>query len=996
MTGQDHKLTIGHCNIQGGLLSVDKSNEIKSIISRHDIDILSLNETNLNDTIDSQTLNIPPAFNIIRRDRGKGSRGGCAVLISKNCAHKEMEFKTGISDIEAIWLKIKSSNIFVCAFYRSTKFCKLDKFLDYMTECMNKIAGKRVIWIGDLNIDQNKINSPDYKKLDATLKSFGLVQTIKDFTRIAKRKDKVTNTIIDVIFTNCYGDFESSEVLPDRIGDHQAIKCQLNFMVKKAAKFEKKIIRDFSVKNTAIFFDYLKYTDYSQLMLCTNTDEAAFGLDYHMTKNFDTFFPLKTIKVHEKFIYKPSPETLKAIKTKQRLYSKFRKKLKKVQQHGCEKCRRCDRCKRLIEAWDKFKEAKNRATLLGRLNKKANLAKDLRQKSAKKDLKGVWKSLKFAANMAPKSNKQPSSVNLDANKLNDHFCTVGPKVQSTIPESTTSMEEYLNEIEKPDSSIKTFENVTTEQVIHYINTIENDKAIADVLPIRVYKAVIKAIIIPITHIINLSLTSGIFPNFCKHAKVSALHKGGCIEDPGNYRPISILPLLGKCIEYFVAAQLSSYFEENDIFSEHQFGFRKEHSTTYLMNNLMDKIYDSKSNNYIPSMVFLDIKKAFDTVDHKILIKKLKFYGVDGTVILWIQNFLSDRYQVTRVGNTISSLKQLLCGVPQGSILGPLLFSIFINDLSKICHLSYPFFFADDGALMFQDTCRKSFIAIKLEMLAISDWLRANRLCLNTQKTNFMVLDNVQECSSIKLGDGSIIQEVKTTKYLGLILDSHLKFDKHVDLIKKKVLKRIGAMYRASSLLPTKHKKMFANSLMLPMFDYLDTVYMRANKTKLGELDIIYKKVAKIALGARRTESSINVYCDMKWLPLHLRRQLHLSSYVYKILNGACPKSFDDKFNYISGGSRNAENCDLHAPRSRSQKHFYYLGAKCWNSVPPELRSVDNANSLSKFMKNRLLKSIKDDQNYQVNNAYNYFYKIKDDEDTGVVPVQIANVMNMVR
>ena len=482
---------------------------------------------------------------------------------------------------------------------------------------------------------------------------------------------------------------------------------------------------------------------------------------------------------------------------------------------------------------------------------------------------------------------------------------------------------------------------------------------------------------------------------CKYARVAAIHKGGDKDELNNYRPISILPILGKSIEYLVHNQLSRYCEENKILSDHQYGFRKNSSTTFLINDLMDHLYNYKDTNLTPSLLFLDIKKAFDTVDHKLLIKKLKFYGVDGTVILWIESFLTDRYQATRVGRNQSTFMRVLCGVPQGSILGPLLFSIFINDLTSICHLSKPCLFADDGALLFEDTCRKTFLAIKLEMLSITKWLEVNKLSLNTSKTNFMVFDNKAECDSLTLLDGSVIHEVKTVKYLGLMLDNKLKFGEHIDYIKKKVLKRIGAMYRASSLLPIKHRKMFANSLMLPQFDYLDTVYSRANKTKLGELDIIYKKVAKIALGVSRTESSIVVYNDMKWLPLHLRRQLHLSSYMYKIINGSCPNNFKDKITYISGGTRDGTNCNLCTPRSKSHKQFSYMGAKCWNAVPIQLRGLEDSGSFNKTFKNRLIGSLQIDPNYSVNNAFDNYYETLEVPESHNVPEQIRVVLNSV-
>ena len=183
------------------------------------------------------------------------------------------------------------------------------------------------------------------------------------------------------------------------------------------------------------------------------------------------------------------------------------------------------------------------------------------------------------------------------------------------------------------------------------------------------------------------------------------------------------------------------------------------------------------------------------------------------------------------------------------------------------------------------------------------------------------------------------------------------------------------MYRGCSLLPVKYKKMFANSLILPHFDYLDTIYGQASKTKLHELDILYKKVAKIAL--EKTQSSINVYKDMKWLPLHLRRHVHLSSYMFKILNGQSPSNFINKFKFISGGSRDGANCNLYTPKSKNLKNVYYLGAKAISMelLTLDLRNLTDPKVFSKNFKNCLLDSVSD-PNYIVNNAYDYIYKIK--------------------
>ena len=213
------------------------------------------------------------------------------------------------------------------------------------------------------------------------------------------------------------------------------------------------------------------------------------------------------------------------------------------------------------------------------------------------------------------------------------------------------------------------------------------------------------------------------------------------------------------------------------------------------------------------------------------------------------------------------------------------------------------------------------------------------------------------------------------KYLGLIVDNKIKFSEHIDHVKSKVAKRIGALYRSKHLLPIKYRKMFVNALMLPQFDYLDIIWCKANKTKLDELDIIYKKVAKIALDVERNESSAKVYKEMKWLPLHIRRQLHLSCYMYKIINGRCPKNFMDRFAYVSGGSRDGNKCNLYINKSRTHREFYYLGAKCWNQLPHPVRSAKDAKDFSSKYKIQLMDTVLLDENYKINNKFDEFYEL---------------------
>ena len=987
MNSYHNKLTVGHCNIQGGLTGLAKCLDIQNLINKENLDILCLNETNLKSDIDSNSLALPKNFSLLRKDRcTENGRGGCGILVSDNVKFSliQLDLLFPTDNIEALWIHLIDCNIYLCSFYRSEQFCPIDSFLDYMSDCMMKLGSKKVIWFGDINVDQNNINSINYKKLDITMKLFGMVQTVQEVTRIAKLGDKITQSTIDVIMTNSYSNFLNCKVLDDKIGDHQAVKLVLDFNVQKASKFKKILIRDHCKTNINNLKQFLKEnSDYQPILDSNNVNEAAEGLNSHIQYYYDQFCPIKQIKCHSDYIHKPSEELLKNIKLRRKLNRKFRAHKydpKKVKKHLQLKLagQICAKCERL---WEAFRIQRNLTTKISRDNVRANVITELMAKSALNDLKGVWKTIKKASNLPTKVTNTNS--NLDANATNKFFASIGTKIQSEVSDNFTreNFENYLNDHPTDDSlmDLTDFEELSESEILKFINSIPSEKSTNDQIPLKVFKQILPSFISPFTHIVNLSLKTGIVPDCCKVAMVTPIHKSGDLENPSNYRPISILPVLSKTIEHAVNSQLTQYLSDRGLISQYQYGFRKDHSTTYLMLDLFDKIYSAKSKQRHPGIIFLDIKKAFDTVNHGILLAKLKHYGVRGLALKWFESYLTGRRQQTRVGSRISNFVDITSGVPQGSLLGPILFTLFINDLPSACKESTPYLFADDGALYFDNINRGDYSNVKLEIQSIFKWLQANKLALNNDKTKMLIFDMNTNLDAVLVDVSNnltlVICECKSQKYLGLIVDNKLNFYEHIDYIKRKVAKRIGAMYRSKNILPLKFRKMFANALMLPHFDHLDIIWCKTFKGKLKELDIVYKKVAKIALDVRIRESSVEVYKNMSWLPLHLRRQLHLSCYMFRILNETCPQHFIGKFSYISGGSRDGENCNLYTQKSKSHKEFFYLGAKAWNIIPPTLRASESINKFKNTYKTLLLSTMTSDESYQTDNTYDKFFPV---------------------
>ena len=306
---------------------------------------------------------------------------------------------------------------------------------------------------------------------------------------------------------------------------------------------------------------------------------------------------------------------------------------------------------------------------------------------------------------------------------------------------------------------------------------------------------------PLTNLINLSIKQGIFPDELKIARVVPIFKSGDKALVSNYCPISVLSFVSKIYEKIMYNYLIDFINDHNILYKYQFGFRKQYSTNHAIISLVEKINSALYNGNFMIGVYLDLKKAFDTVDHKILIRKLHAYGIIGNILNWFKSYLHNRKQYVYINKTKSKTKVINCGIPQGSILGPILFIYYINDLSESSKRLFPILFADDTSVFIEGTNLDETIELLNEELnKITTWLSANKLTVNVVKSHYMIFHRSRikytTITNILLGPIAL-KQVNYTKFLGVIIDDKLNFTNHIAYIKNKVSKGMGIILKAS-------------------------------------------------------------------------------------------------------------------------------------------------------------------------------------------------------
>ena len=531
--------------------------------------------------------------------------------------------------------------------------------------------------------------------------------------------------------------------------------------------------------------------------------------------------------------------------------------------------------------------------------------------SQKNNMKKTWKTIDETLNRGKNKTNFPSEFIVDQKIIADHkeiadnfnvfFANIGAKLSAGNNQSNCaqSYSDYLN---NPTPHRFTLSTINESYILSIINKLKNKNSSGnDEISNKLLKAIGNELSKPLTIIINQCLLTGIFPDLLKIAKVKPLFKRGDTALLNNYRQISLLPTISKVFERVIYSQLYAYFNDNNLMSEQQYGFRAQHSTELASVKLVDHIIKQMDNRYetkTPVAIFCDLSKAFDCLNFDIFLSKLEYYGVDGTPLALIKSYLSNRYQYVQFENCKSELLEVKTGIPQGSILGPLFFSVLINDIvkssSKLSFLMY----ADDTTIYFNledfpALNREQEINKELEKLNL--WFKLNKLTLNVDKTKCMFFHKRRAVPSINLSVNNIpIDIVPHFNYLGIILDKHLSWKTHITMVTGKLSKISGILNRLKYIYPTHILLTIYKSLFVPHINYGSLVWGQ----NFNSISKLQKKVIRTVTRSNYIAHSEPLLKELNLLSVKDLMDLKLIKFLHKLYDNKLPIYFNEYMPYL--------------------------------------------------------------------------------------------------
>lgn len=928
-------MNLFHLNVQGLLSSHIHISRILQNFPK--INLLTLSETHLKSNDTNGILEIW-GFNFVSRHRENGPGGGVAAYISENIAWERKE-NLEHNEIECLWLEIiveKSKNFLVCIFYRPPDGSRYrsKNFDDHFTEMLSFATStdKEIILLGDANVDYLKRNVNCSFKDSLTV--HGFTQTIKNATRITQS----TSSLIDIIATNMTSVIKETTVIPITFSDHDMVGCvrKLNHV-----KFKPKQVncRDYRKYNKDALCQDLESQDWASVFSTNDTLSAWEGLKSILTSTFDHHAPI----IEKHIRGKPSPWLTSELKS----FMNDRDNLLKIARKSNK-----------VDDFEKYKHKRNKVNLLIKKAKSTYHQNLLNENASDPD--NFWKSIKSIYKVKSDEKQQHQFFQFDGRKTNNSndiangFCKFFSTIVSRMKHKSIPLMNFIWRKQKKLVSRTNkrfqFKFVSPSEIEKLLKSLKRKKSTGiDNIPANLLKDTASVISASLAHVINLSLRSGVIPRDWKIARTLPLYKSGTKSSFDNYRPIAILPVLSKIAERVVHTQFMNFLETNNLLSDRQFGFRKKRSTETASTIFVDDIRGKVDKGEMVGAVFVDLSKAFDTLSHAKLLTKLESYGVKGVELEWFTDYLFDRHICVSYHTSTSLLQPVTTGVPQGSILGPLLFVVFFNDVTDVVKKAKLIKYADDTVLYFGS---KDVIVINNtltdELKCLAEWLDENELLINLKKgkTECLLFGTAQKLKNQKDSFKVFYKEVEVVEtnfyqYLGVELTSSLSLASYFQQCYKKAAGRLRLLHRVRPLLTPLAARSVYVSMVIPTLTYCSILNLNLTKTQSDNLKSLERRADNIVNRANEIKLPIPSIINFT--------NKRACTLVQSCLENKLSVDMNTKFKLISHiiQTRN-NNHMLKLPSMRTEygkRSFCFMAAKIFNTLPLELRKAEGKSFL---------------------------------------------------
>lgn len=901
------------------------------------MDIVGVCETRLNDTI-CNMYNIDHYLSFFQSRSTQG--GGIGIFLhNKFQGIKINNASLQLQHIESLFISITHPVECVIGMVYRPPNASLNDFLESMEEVLNLVSNSTVkcYIMGDFNINLLNMNN-NVINYTTLFQSYNFFQTVTKPTRVTD----TSATLIDHFWTNDIHNYVKSGILYMTISDHFPIYS--SFSVTNVTTTDKVCItkRTYNENQINAFKEELKQYNWDSEISNVNDIDVIYGLYMNKFKVlYNNHFPIKSFLVKEKHVCKPyiTPGIIRSIKHRnklQRLYAKWPLTYGSI-----------------------FRNYRNMLTKIIRTAKENYLKSELLQNS--NDARKTWKTINQL--LGKTNSKLPLSMHFQndnisgnsniAKAFNTYFSTVASRMAADIRPTNILYDTFLPE----PVPFSFFLKPTTEQeIIEVIKKLKTTSPGHDEISIKVIKECAVEISAFLKFFINKCFQVGYFPKQLKIAKIIPIHKKGDKSVNTNYRPISILPAFCKVIEKIFSVRLLDYFSKFSLFTKYQYGFRPNYSTELAINELCQSIYNVLDDRKHQITVFCDLSKAFDTVSHDILLHKLDIYGIRGRANDFLKEYLRSRQQYTVYNNNISSYHNVHCGVPQGSILGPVLFLIYINDIVRVSNRIKYLLFADDTTLYIQGQNLNDIAnTLNNELSKVSDWINANKLTINVSKTVYMISTSQNNNLDFRINiDNIVLNQVNDIKFLGVIIDDKLTWKQHLYYLNNKLSQITGVFYKLRYCMTNECIKLLYMSTAYPHILYCSAIWGGAYKTLLDNLFITQKKLIRIMFFVGKFEHTSPLFLNNNLLKLPDIVFLQTCLFVFKSIH-VFP--VNTSFEYINQSISSRRPHDLRMPLCRTvqaQRSVRVRGVRCWNSLSQELKTTISIHVFKNKIKSSLL------------------------------------------